>query len=524
MKRLLLGIALPASLAGCGSVQRAGPPPEAVRAYVDGGLLAQAGQLAEAAEAYDVATRLDPGSAEVWIAAALAREQLGQWEAMVERAQRAHAIAPMDPRPLKLLGRAHLARGELAAARDALQRRAELTPERGEAWRELGNVAELQGQLDAAERAYLEATRRAPREPEGWLRLGGLRRRTNRPAAAAAAMTEAVHLDPSRRELDPQILALALDSGERDLARAAARRMGGPYARAGADAMMVAGLLLKRNDLLGAANELEELLERLPDHAEGRLMLGLVLSRVERYDEAKGHLAQVPIASPHGPDALRLLGNISLAQGDVAQAVELLEQARLRRPERPAFVVDHASALRAAGRLEEALTLLTQGINRWPRHADMRFVRALTMHEIGDPDGALWAMHEILDFDENHPGALNYIGFTWADAGEKLEEAERMIRRALKNSPEDAAIVDSLGWVLYRRGEHGEARRVLERAAALDPKRAEIRYHLACVLRKLGEEAAARAALAEALERVGGEQREALRRRWRRLEREDDRR
>ena len=70
----------------------------------------------------------------------------------------------------------------------------------------------------------------------------------------------------------------------------------------------------------------------------------------------------------------------------------------------------------------------------------------------------------------------------------------------------------------------GELEHVFAVLPALDPKRAEIRYHLACVLRKLGEEAAARAALAEALERVGGEQREALRRRWRRLEREDDRR
>lgn len=500
-----------AFLVACGSVQVPGPSPEAVRAYTEAGLLSRTGRHAEAAEAYDLAASLDPESVEVWLAAARAREQLGQWGLMRERAERAHEVAPRDPRPLLLLGRAHLSLKELSRARLVFSRLTEVAPERGGSWRELGAVAELQGDLEGALRAYQEATRRAPGEVEGWLRLGALHRRANRPAAAAEALSQAIRRDQSRRELDPQILSLAIEGGDRVLAREAAGRLSGAGIEAGF--MAVAGLLLQQGDLLGAANELEDLLNYDPLHAEGRLLLGHVLARVQRYDEAEGHLKQVPIAGPHGPDALRALGKVALARGETARAVELLDQARLRRPERPGFVVDHASALRAAGRPEEALTLLTQGIERWPRDSDLRFVRAMTMHSLGDEQGALWAMNEILDVDADHPGALNYIGFTWADAGERLEEAEAMIRRALKRSPEDPAIVDSLGWVLYKRGEHGEARRVLERAAALDPRSADIRFHLAHVLRTLGEQAAAEAALADALERAGGD-REDLERRW----------
>lgn len=498
-------------LVACGSVQLPGPSPEAVRAYTEAGLLSRTGQLAEAAEAYDRATELDPESVEVWLAAARAREQLGQWALMRERAERAHMLAPRDPRPLELLGRAHVARNELSRARLMYSRLTEVTPQRGRSWRELGAVAELQGDFEGALRAYTEATKRAPDEIEGWLRLGEVHKRAYRPAAAAAAFSQAIQRDQSRRELDPQILVLALAGGDRGLARAAAARMAGSGIEAGF--MAVAGMLLQRGDLLGAANELEDLLAYDPQHAEGRLMLGHVLAQVERFDEARQHLEQVPIAGPHGPDALRLLGKVALARGETAAAVELLEQARLRRPERAGFVVDHARALRAAGQAEEALTLLTQGIERWPRDADLRFERAMTMHALGDRPGALWAMHEILDVQADHPGALNYIGFVWADAGERLEEAEGMIRRALKGSPEDPAILDSLGWVLHKRGQHGEARRVLERAAALDPRSAEIRFHLAQVLRTLGEAAAAASALSEALERAGG-QREDLERRW----------
>jgi len=503
-------------LAACGPLQQVGPTPEAVRAYAEAGILSRSGHPEDAAVLFDRATELDPESVEVWLAAARAHADLGHWPQVRSRAERARALAPQDPRPLELLGRSELALGALPAARLVFIQLTELVPQEGQAWRALGTAAELLGDLDGAERAYVESTRRAPEEVDGWLRLAALQRRTNRPAAAAQALTEAVRRDPARRDLDPQILGLALEGGDRRLARLAAERIAGPGTGAQAGSMAVAQLLLQRSDLLGAANELEELLERAPEHAEARLLLGHVLARVERFDEAREQLMRIPVAGPHGPDALRMLGKVALARGDANQAVDLLEQARLRRPEWPGFVVDHASALRAAGRLEEALTLLTQGINRWPRDAEMRFVRALTMDALGDHDGALWAMHEILDYNPDHPGALNYIGFTWADAGERLEEAERMIRRALRHAPDDPSIVDSLGWVLHRQGEHGEARRLLERAAALNPTAAEIRYHLACVLRTLGEQAAAQAALAEALDRTEGARREGMRRRWRR--------
>ena len=105
-------------LAACGSVQVPGPSPEAVRAYTEAGLLSRMGQYTDAAEAYDRAAELDPDSIEVWLAAARAREQLGQWDRMRERAERAHEIAPRDPRPLELLGRAHIARNELVRMRD----------------------------------------------------------------------------------------------------------------------------------------------------------------------------------------------------------------------------------------------------------------------------------------------------------------------------------------------------------------------------------------------------------------------
>lgn len=509
-------------LAGCGASRHlSGPPPESVRAYTEATLAAQAGEHARAAELYDEAAAADPTAPDTWLAAARARLHLGQMDAAAERAERARALDPSHHRVLIFLARLDLARGELSDARARYAQLTERHPEQAVHWRELGEVAERQNDLDAAERAYGEATRRAPTDAVSWERLGTVLRRRNRPAAAASAYDQAIRHDPSRAALNPQVLSLALAGGDHALARVAAQRIAGRNASPGAGSLAVARLLLERQDLLAAANELEFLLDEHPEDGRARLMLGQILGRVGRFDEAEAHLRRIPVSGALGPDALHLRSQLALARDDVPKAISLLEQARRRRPERARYAVDHARALRAAGRNEEALTLLTQGINRWPRHADLRFVRAMTMHDLGDVDGAVWAMHEVLDVAADHPGALNYIGFTWAEEGKKLPEAERMIRAALRHRPEDPAIIDSLGWVLYKQAEFGAARQALERAVSLDPEAGEIRLHLAACLWKLGERDAARAALAEALDKADPKTKDALQARWRRLTAEE---
>lgn len=488
-----------------------------MRAYAEAAFLMRAGRLDEAAEAYDAAAAHDPTSAEIWLAAAQTRLQLGQTEAAVHRAERARRIEPQSPRILVFMARLEEARGELSGARALYATLTRHHPEESQHWRALGDVAERQNDLRTAELSFLEATRRAPDDAEAWQRLGTVRRRRNRPAAAAHAFNEAVRHDPSRALLNPQVLGLALQGGDHALAEAAAARIAGRNAAPGIGSLTVATMLLKRQDLLSAANVLEHLLAQIPDHARARLMLGQILAQVARYAEAEAHLSRIPVAGPHGPDALHLRATMALRQGDVPAAIDLLEKARQRRPEEARYAVDHARALREAGRPEEALTLLTQGIDRWPGDAELRFVRAMTMNDLGDLNGAVWAMHEVLDVDADHAGALNFIGRTWADEGKRLPDAERMIRAALRQRPEDPMIGNSLGWVLYQQGEFGAARQVLERAAQLAPEAVEVRLHLAACLWAMGEQAAALRGFDAALDKAPASEKDALQARWRQL-------
>ena len=87
--------------------------------------------------------------------------------------------------------------------------------------------------------------------------------------------------------------------------------------------------------------------------------------------------------------------------------------------------------------------------------------------------------------------ALNFIGYTYAERGLQLEEAERLVRKALELKPDNGFIMDSLGWVLYRRGSFEQAVQTLERALVLSPDEPVILEHLGDAQRKLSNHAGA---------------------------------
>ena len=79
------------------------------------------------------------------------------------------------------------------------------------------------------------------------------------------------------------------------------------------------------------------------------------------------------------------------------------------------------------------------------------------------------AMRTVISLDPKHANALNYLGYTYADLGQNLDEAERLIKEALKYKPDDGYITDSLGWVYYKKGEFDKALKYLKKAIELVP-------------------------------------------------------
>ena len=126
--------------------------------------------------------------------------------------------------------------------------------------------------------------------------------------------------------------------------------------------------------------------------------------------------------------------------------------------------------------------------------------RAQMLADLNKHRSAIRAMEELLEDYPRDSEVLNALGYTLADRGMRLKEAHEHIRLALELAPDSPAIIDSMGWVLYRLGRTQEAVPLLERALESFPH-PEVAAHLCEVLFELGETDRAAALLRDSLKR-----------------------
>jgi tetratricopeptide (TPR) repeat protein len=236
----------------------------------------------------------------------------------------------------------------------------------------------------------------------------------------------------------------------------------------------------------------------------------------ERRDEASYYLGRVEEASGNSDTAIGLFRSVSRGdlrvdaaisaaqilarQGDLAEMRDLLRQTRVARPTRAVdLYVAETQLLQRYGDSAAALALYDDALAALPDSHDLRYNRALYLLSLGDFPFMEKELRMILEREPDHVDSLNALGYTLADRNERLDEARRMIERALELRPDSAAILDSMGWVLYRQGEFEQAERYLRQAFELDREDDEIAAHLGEVLWEMGRQDDAKRVWREAL-------------------------
>ena len=499
-----------AALVACGSVKSTSPSPSALRAYTEAGVLAEQGDLDGAALAYDAAVEADTQAVEAWVAAARIRIRLRQWALGVERAERAHQLAPDDPFVVSVLGDALLGADRVDDAAALYDDYVTRHPGSAVAWAGVGRIAARRGDLPAAEKAMTRAVELDPERALFWARVGDVRERTGQPRAAAEAYDTAAALDDRFRARDRHTLLLALEAEAVDVAIRVAQRLAGSESKPLSGALAVTAMLIDRGRLDLAKACLTKVLSEHPDQPHAQLMLAQLYLRSDDHEAAVRTLKQIRPGSATWPQTARLLGTLALKSRAYGDAVRHFRQARTADPNEPDRVADLALSLRMAGNLADARSEFLVATVQWPKDTRLRFGLGLVIQAMDGDIAAVKPMQQVLRIDPNHANALNFIGYVWADEGIHLDEAEAMIRRALAIRPQSAAIVDSLGWVLFRQGQLKAAEAELRRAVSLDPKEAEIHFHLGEVLRARGLRDDARRAYQSAVEFAGDDKEQAL--------------
>ena len=260
------------------------------------------------------------------------------------------------------------------------------------------------------------------------------------------------------------------------------------------DALYAAGALnLNRSELARARMHFEELLQRYPQEERGHLYLGRIASEQGNYDEALALLRQISSRELYF-DAQMRIGFVLAQAGRNDEALRHLADVTPKsQDEQIRVYLAREQVLRDSGQPERALKLLDAALVDLPDDPDLLYARGLVTAILDRVIEHERDMRRLIELNPENAHAYNALGYTLADKTGRFEEALALIEKALTLLPGDPYILDSLGWVHYRRGNLKLALEYLQIAMDQQPD-AEIAAHLGEVLWQLGDKARASSA------------------------------
>lgn len=373
---------------------------------------------------------------------------------------------------------AHAGKGEADAAYASLQRLERHPLLSGVQTHLKPLLLDLLNRPEAAEAAYREAV-------EGRERAG-----TRLADAFARFLERQGRRDEARRLLDEQlaqnpdnpVLVHALGRLETRRAQPSDPLLGNAVDGL-AEAMFASASALGRND----GGELAELHLQLalflrPDLDDARMLLGDIYESRRKWNTAQAMYARISAGSAYAENAQLRAAWVINEQGREDEAVRILRRMAAATPASPRAQLTLADMYRQGERWVDSAREYTAALERIPRleprHWTILFGRGVAYERSKQWDKAEADMLKALELQPDQPLVLNYLGYIWVDMNRHIERATKMIERAVAIRPNDGAIVDSLGWALYRQGRYQDAVVQLERAVELKGGDAVITDHL----------------------------------------------
>ncbi|WP_193185099.1 tetratricopeptide repeat protein [Nisaea sediminum] len=219
-----------------------------------------------------------------------------------------------------------------------------------------------------------------------------------------------------------------------------------------------------------------------PDFPLARLLVGEIL------DDRNRHADALEIYRGIGRDSIyHLMAGLRTAaaldaEGERAAALSVLRDLARTYPDNGTVLVRLADTLRSDEAWDEAIAAYDGAFEKLGPAANddwtLYYTRGIALERAKRWERAEADFLKALELSPEQPYVMNYLGYSWVEQGINLKEAQSLIERAVRQRPNDGYIVDSLGWVLYRTGQHREAVTHLERAVQLRPGDAVINDHL----------------------------------------------
>ncbi len=446
--------------------------------YLRGTLLERRGAYADALKSYENAMALDPAAAFIAGEAAELSLELEDYERAEKWARKRLELAPRDARSRVILGRVLWTRGDFVGARGEFEKALEADPA-------------------SAENLFALTELVAVRDPKGARKLLEQFLFRN-PEHAARALFELARLDAQEERFMAAVekleRAIALDDSE-----------SGPARR------MLAQVYEVTHATAAAVEEYQRLLVAEPNDTELWSHVGELQAAAGTLEEARDTFTRLKQKYPNDPAACAWLAADAERSGDFARAARALQDSSALKDD-PTLNLRLGYYQLQAGGIKEAMMVLRAARQRWPKDDRIAYYLALGNDDQGDHASAVkllgevvsvkpedrearWQLATILEKMNKMPEAeiefrrliadksddapaLNYLGYSLADRGQKLDDALALIKRALVIEPGNPAYRDSLGWIFFKLGRSTEAARELAIAARALPEDESVWDHL----------------------------------------------
>lgn len=296
-----------------------------------------------------------------------------------------------------------------------------------------------------------------------------------------------------------------------------------------------AQLLAKSGDVNGAEREMRGLIQKQPDNHDARLALASLLLEMGRIEKARHEFLRLTEVQKWRSQAMFYLGLIDIKQGNLESALvwfdridtgplefdarvnaintlinlDRTDEARqrlgqLRRSvpkEALRLYLLEAELLNRSKNPAAAFKLLSEALEEMPDQPELLYSRALLAEQLGRKDVLEADLKLVINKNPEDANALNALGFSLLDNSDRLAEAGSYLERAIRIKPDEPAIMDSYGWLLYRQGKKTESLEYLKKAYTRLPD-PEIGTHLGEVLWESGQKPEARRVFADVLKKA----------------------
>ncbi|MCZ6501424.1 MAG: tetratricopeptide repeat protein [Gammaproteobacteria bacterium] len=233
--------------------------------------------------------------------------------------------------------------------------------------------------------------------------------------------------------------------------------------------------------------------------SEAHFYLGSIAEKDKDYPIAIREYKQVGNGYEFLPAQARI-GSMMIDQGRLKEARDYLERIRAENPGRyRQLIMVEAQLLSERGFEKEVFSLLDEALAVDSDNVDLLYFRAMTGEKFDRLDILERDLREIIRLEPNNADALNALGYSLTDQTSRHKEALVLIQKALTIKPNEAAFIDSMGWVLYRLEKLEEAVKFLRQALDMFAND-EVAAHLGEVLWNLGEKLEAGRVWEKALE------------------------